>query len=299
MIVFLSTRRHDYTIRRYLDDPAGAIADRFAIVAYEDALGADVGQLPAGTWIFTDYDRLPAAESAAAAALWRELRSRGCRTLNHPTRSLRRYALMRTLSADGINDYDAWPLDDLRPPPRWPVFLRRVDAHSGPASHLLPTRERLDRALAHVRRVGWPLDAFIAVEFCDTRDPDGLYRKFTALRIGAATFPFDVTAAPDWAVKYGRQGRWSAAHLEWEADFIERNPHAQQVTAIFDLAGVEYGRIDYGLRDGRIQVWEINSNPSFSGLTSRMAERARANRITNERIMTAFAALDAPTQPAP
>jgi hypothetical protein len=30
---------------------------------------------------------------------------------------------------------------------------------------------------------------------------------------------------------------------------------------IFDRAGITYGRIDYGLLSGRIQVWEINTNP--------------------------------------
>jgi hypothetical protein len=33
--------------------------------------------------------------------------------------------------------------------------------------------------------------------------------------------------------------------------------------ARFELAGIEYGRIDYGIKDGRIQVREINKNPTL------------------------------------
>ena len=31
--------------------------------------------------------------------------------------------------------------------------------------------------------------------------------------------------------------------------------------AVFELANIQYGRIDYALHDGRIEVFEINTNP--------------------------------------
>jgi hypothetical protein len=48
-----------------------------------------------------------------------------------------------------------------------------------------------------------------------------------------------------------------------EARFIEENPHAKEMRDIFRLARLDYGRIDYGMVDGRIQVYEINSNPTI------------------------------------
>ena len=30
---------------------------------------------------------------------------------------------------------------------------------------------------------------------------------------------------------------------------------------MFELTQVDYGRIDYSIKDGKIQVWEINTNP--------------------------------------
>jgi hypothetical protein len=32
---------------------------------------------------------------------------------------------------------------------------------------------------------------------------------------------------------------------------------------MFDLARIEYGRIDYGMLNGRPQLWEINTNPTI------------------------------------
>ena len=46
-----------------------------------------------------------------------------------------------------------------------------------------------------------------------------------------------------------------------ELEYVETNPHAEQLREIFALARIDYGRIDYSMVGGRIQVWEINTNP--------------------------------------
>ena len=46
-----------------------------------------------------------------------------------------------------------------------------------------------------------------------------------------------------------------------ELEYVESNPHADSVREIFELARIDYGRIDYGLAGGEIQTWEINTNP--------------------------------------
>ena len=48
-----------------------------------------------------------------------------------------------------------------------------------------------------------------------------------------------------------------------EFDYIQKNPHEEQLRQIFDLAHVEYGRIDYSIKNGRVQTWEINLNPTI------------------------------------
>jgi hypothetical protein len=46
-----------------------------------------------------------------------------------------------------------------------------------------------------------------------------------------------------------------------ELEYIETNPHEEILRRAFDLAGIDYGRADYGVVDGRVEIWEINTNP--------------------------------------
>jgi hypothetical protein len=59
-----------------------------------------------------------------------------------------------------------------------------------------------------------------------------------------------------------------------EMDFVQSNPHERQIREIFALARIDYGRIDYSFKNGRIQVWEINTNPGLvSFLSAGVPER--------------------------
>ena len=44
---------------------------------------------------------------------------------------------------------------------------------------------------------------------------------------------------------------------------IENNAYEGIMRKIFDLASIEYGRADCGVVDGKIQVYEINTNPDI------------------------------------
>ena len=45
--------------------------------------------------------------------------------------------------------------------------------------------------------------------------------------------------------------------------YQRENPHAAWLARVFDLAGIEYGRVDYGVAGGVPQVWEINLNATI------------------------------------
>jgi hypothetical protein len=75
--------------------------------------------------------------------------------------------------------------------------------------------------------------------------------------------------------------------------------HEASLREIFRLARIEYGRMDYALLGGRLQVWEINTNPTIATPGSEMGPRAAAKRLVRERMVTAFEALaDARHMPA-
>jgi hypothetical protein len=44
---------------------------------------------------------------------------------------------------------------------------------------------------------------------------------------------------------------------------MKQNPHEKSLNNVFDLAGINYGRIDYSILHGKPVVWEINTNPHF------------------------------------
>ena len=66
----------------------------------------------------------------------------------------------------------------------------------------------------------------------------------------------------------------SDAVISEENAYLDANPHESELREIFELADIEYGRIDYGIKGGRIQVWEINTNPTV--LLRRHLRDARA-----------------------
>lgn len=50
---------------------------------------------------------------------------------------------------------------------------------------------------------------------------------------------------------------------EEEHRFVTEHTFAEAMRPVFDLAGIEYGRVDFGVVDGRPQIYEINSNPDL------------------------------------
>jgi hypothetical protein len=86
-----------------------------------------------------------------------------------------------------------------------------------------------------------------------------------------------------------------------EFHYVETNPHADWLGQVFEVAGVDYGRIDYGVLNGRPQAWEINLNPTLGarlghGREPRPPEveaiQNRTREISHGRLRAAFSALD-------
>jgi hypothetical protein len=300
VILFLTTTRNRDTLRFFLGGRGAAIAHRIRVISYGEALEIDPPQLPRGTWIFTDFDVFPPRGSHGIARLWRRIAERGDRILNHPTRSMRRFELLRTLAHLGINDHDVQPAADPRRPRRFPVYVRASDTHSGALSPLLPDEAALQRFLNVTLDIGWPRESLIVVEYCDARDANGAHRTFSAMRVGDRIIPDHLWFSDAWAIK--EDDAWKLARpaaeidalRERELSYLRENPHATELRRIFDIARIEYGRIDYGMRGDRIEVWEINSNPLLSDAWNAVDERRRpeVRQMFGDRLIEALAATD-------
>jgi hypothetical protein len=217
--------------------------------------------LPCGTYLFTDFERVTPEQVELLGQLWDQLSAHPekFRLLNSPHRVLGRLELLRRLSEAGINDYRAFRLDDLPSDLRFPVFLRLEDNHEGSLTPLIENERDLEEAAVRVLIAGATREKLMVVEFCDTRGEDGLFRKYSVFKIGDRLVPRHLVLGRSWILK--RPDMIDEEKLEEEREFLEGDPHREEISRIFELAQVEYGRIDYGLKEGRIQVWEINTNP--------------------------------------
>jgi hypothetical protein len=287
VITFLTTERHRYTLTHYLE-AAPEQAGVFSSISYRELLQAG-RQVSPGAVIFADIERLPASAVDRITQLWQALRADPRRPmLNHPTRSMKRYELLRDRYSKGLNAFNVYRLSSGEQPRQWPVFVRNENEHDGPLSRLLPDARSLQEYERSAPKTGEPQ---LVVEFCDTRDERRVTRKYSAFRVGDAIVPRHVFFSNRrWAIK--EQDLVTPEFLAEEQRYLETNPHQAQLRAIFDAARIEYGRIDYSFKGDRLQVWEINTNPMLLRRSQLSEDRAAVHRSFCQNIQRAFSALD-------
>jgi len=261
VIHYVVTAPHTYTLDPYLDEWAPEMASCIDVITYEELPGR--AELPTGVYIFSDLERLSAGQTAAAVQAYKQLSVAGDRVklLNHPGRGLRRHELLRKLHKTGLNRFAAYRLSETRTPRCFPVFLRYENEHDAALSPVLRNQDELDGWVIRAAVRGHDLRHLLIVEFCDTADSAGIYRKYSANVVGDAVIPRHLYFGEDWVVKHSPKNEVKKAWIREESQYLERNPHEGFVRDVFRLANLEYGRIDYSLLDGSPQVWEINTNP--------------------------------------
>jgi hypothetical protein len=260
VIHFVVPGTQDFSIREYLASWGEGLADRMRVVSYSDL--PRLTTVARGTWVFAAIDQLGDGMRDLTHELHRALSARGSRILNDPHRTLVRYPLLRALHERGVNDFRAVRADDPPGDLRYPVFLRDERSHGGPLSPLLGSAAEVRREIGRALLDGKRMRDLILIEYCDTADADGYYRKYSAFAVGAAVIPRSVAYGHSWMLKH-HGSEYSRAMVEAERDYVLGNPHQRELTDIFVAAGVEYGRIDYAVQDGALRVWEINLNPTI------------------------------------
>lgn len=261
MIHFVTTPDEVFTMEDYLSVRGAALTTRVRIVEYERL--AEWTDLERGTYVLSALDQLSPGMLRLVEAVVAQLEgSDGVRFLNHPSRTLRRFPLLQTLSRLGRNEFRAERVTRDHQALRFPVFLRSERDHGGPVSPLLHSSRDVDSAIVRALARGFRLDELLVIEFCDTADASGIVRKYGAFIVGDRVIPKNLAVSRDWMVK--RQGTEEGPEfIEENVGYVVSNPHREALAEIFQLAGVEYGRIDYALKNGRIQTWEINLTPTI------------------------------------
>ena len=248
---------------------------------------------PRGVWIFTDMERLTPIEREEAAAFRNVLDAQGAatRVLNDPIRTKGRFALLRALYTEGLNAFDVMRLDDTVRPDRFPVFIRGEHDHDGAPAELIGDAAALDRAIATRIARGQSLEGRLIVEFAGGRDERGLYRKYAAWCIGERIVPGHLFFGSSWMLKEPEVV--DDELLEIETAYLEQNPHEDQLRRAFSLGSVSYGRADYSVVNGQVQIYEINTNPGIPSAPSPGvgARRVALDQDVNQRLIDAFEAL--------
>ncbi|MFN3230859.1 MAG: hypothetical protein ACE363_01725 [Alphaproteobacteria bacterium] len=214
-----------------------------------------------GTYILTDFDRLGPWELELATHLYKHLKTSGARVLNNPGMFRARYAFLQHLHREGLNSFRAWNPVLGEFPDRFPVFLRTQAAHRGTKTGLLDNASLAQEALDEAVSDGHPLSDLMFVEYRAAPEENGTFLKLSAYRLGDRIVPAIVTMSMSWLAKLGDRAAGSQQQYEEDYERIQSYPYTDAIMAIFEAAKLDYGRIDFGIVDGRIETYEINTNP--------------------------------------
>ncbi|HET6362228.1 MAG TPA: hypothetical protein VFH11_09225 [Gemmatimonadota bacterium] len=301
MIHFVVTAAQDHSIRDYLARRGEILAGRLDVLHYENL--PDCPRFERGTYILSALEYLsPPMLSLVTAIHSRLARTEGFHFLNDPARTLRRFGLLRELERRGFNPFRAVRAGDDLAGLSYPVFLRAERSHDGAVSPLLRSAREVETAIGRALLAGRRIEDLLVVEFCDTADVRGYYRKYGAFIVGDSIIPRRLDYGRAWMLKR-QQSEFSAAMGLEELEYVRDNPHEAALREIADLAAVGYGCIDYGIKDGRIVVWEINLAPTMGPARGdvripKTPEYRRIHAETGEvyhpRLREAFEALDLP-----
>ena len=282
MITFLTTAKHRYTIDGLRKVWAASLAHHLRVLPYERLFC--MRSVPGGVYIFTDLDRLSEKDGERAREWYQILRDAGACVLNDPSCFVDRLELLQRLYAAGKNQFNVYTFDQIDKV-RYPVFLRYNEGHDGNQSDLINDRATLDGALKRLKRQADGRTPLI-IEFLDYSETDGRFYKYSHFRVGDHLVYGGLACGSSWCVKASEFIEQEL--LEREIIDGENHQFDQAIMDAFQMTGIEYGRIDYAFVDGKLQIFEINTNPDM-GFTrpkdlARWRIRSRNYQLVNEAL---------------
>lgn len=300
MITFWADAPGSFGIREYLQLRGQPIANRFSVRHYEDLRSEVV--LAGGGHIFSALDQLtPTGRELIADLHDRVAEAAPSWTLlNHPRRVLLREAFLQAMWTAGLNTFRVHPASADPQHVRYPVFLREANRHDGPLTGLLESPGEVRSALRALLVRGRRRKNLLIIEYEHASDERGRFRKYSAYKVGKAIVRTHLMFGAGWSVKSGTRETDMETETE-AAEYLRGTLHEEWLEQTFDLAGIDYGRIDYGVAGGRPQAWEINLNPTLGRRLGKprspappdieaIREAARIDK--HRRLREAFLALD-------
>ena len=295
MICFITSGAHKYAVRELRDVPG---MPKIGLMSYNQLLRK--ASVPRATYIFTDFDRIDFWTRELAAKAYRDMKRAGLTVLNDPASALTRLPMLKRLKADGLNSFSVWDAETDGLPDRYPVFLRTRAAHRGALSDLLATSEDVQDALNAAVDSGLCRADLMFVEYCAEPIGEGLFRKLAAYCVGDRVITGMSVHDETWHAKYGKEGVANEALYLDEMEAVKTNRHADAIAAHFKAARIAFGRADFTLVKGKVEVYEINTNPNNSRILEHpFPLRVETDALFHQRLAEALQALDTPQGGAP
>ena len=260
MIYYICHRKYAYTLAVFFYYFRNDLAGRLRFLSYDAFF--QMNEIHTGVFIFTDFDRLDSdqMERAKKHAILLERADSSNVILNHPDRFLGRFDLLQTLHARDPKAPATCRLIDWKQVRDFPVFIRGERDHLAALSGLIDTATALETTAKRLLSEHRNIDDVMIIQFQNQLNEEGFYEKYGAFRIGDTIYGQHLFQHQSWWVK-DNAADWNDQQRARNFDYIDENPHVDMLMPIFEAAGIEYGRIDYCLMDGRVVVFEINTNP--------------------------------------
>ncbi|MGV7221935.1 MAG: hypothetical protein ACQ9MH_10440 [Nitrospinales bacterium] len=282
MVTFLTTARHRYTIDKYLKLWGVSLEQGVRVLPYE--LLFCLGSVTRGTYIFTDLDRLSPKHLKQAARWYKILKEQKATVLNDPAKFVGRLDLLQLLFREGHNHFNAYTLSH-RHEARFPLFLRFDAGHDGPITDLIYDSESLEVEINRLRKSLQSPEP-IVVEYLNYKEIDQRHYKYSHFRMGSKIIFAGMVCGQSWCLK-GMED-YDDLIEDRELKASEMAIHNQTLMDRFEAAGIEFGRIDYAIVNGQVEVFEINTNPELGipcpPALQRWFVRSRSYQELNESI---------------
>lgn len=282
MIHLILDRGNGYTMNNYLGFRGESIRQHFKVTYYDEL--ALLSTIDCSAIIFMDLERLNDRDTKSLISFVDYLDHHGGpQVLNRPSEVLNRFQMLRELNNQSINPHNVYELDEDLKSVSYPVFIRHKHNHTGALSPLIHKHSDIKKHLWPIILSGHTRHDLMVVEYVDTKNDHGVYLKFACMKIGNAILPKHIGIDDHWHVKVGTSSKgYNGIDYDQKLEeFMASFPHEAWAKKVFETAHIDYGRLDYALKDDQPVAWEINLNPDFFG-------RNQINQVEQESKLNSF-----------
>ena len=171
----------------------------------------------------------------------------------------------------------------------FPLLLRSPGFHGGNYFVRVDDHDALQPSLNEL-----PGNELLAMSYLDSRDKDGLFRKFRVMSIGGALYPVHMAVSRQWKVHYFSSDMADDASSRKEEENFLNDFTASLGPAVISALetvgqslGLDYCGMDFGIdREGRVLLYEANATMSIVSPTSEEKWDYKRPAITNALMAT-------------